>query len=319
MDNGVENVSDLREKIQQLEAQVARMQKDADVDPDLRIEAQKIISMESACIEWGATAERSVQLCANRLQFIREHAKSEAEARLARYESQAVEVTSSRIYSEWDEYKKAAHAKGIGGMDISSWLTGQLLDALRSLAVMREENERLTKKLLISETMVEADEADLTRLEAELSLRTQERDTLQAEHDDITALLKQCGYGTIDEMLPKFRESWTLNKERDAALSYANLCDEHTDHMKRGHMPSAMCVRCRLTQATNLRFNAEKERDALRDLAAAAYQFAGANDAPVAWLDALSNAARGETFSTDRLLPYVPAWKLDALTERSKP
>jgi hypothetical protein len=47
-----------------------------DVDPDLRIEAQKIISMEATCIEWGATAEQSVELCAERLQAIREAALS---------------------------------------------------------------------------------------------------------------------------------------------------------------------------------------------------------------------------------------------------
>lgn len=46
------------------------------------------------------------------------------------------------------------------------------------------------------------------------------------------------------------------------------------------------------------------ERDALRRLAMCAYQLAGAHDAPVTWLDALSAASVGEPFSTDGLLPY---------------
>lgn len=48
----------------------------------------------------------------------------------------------------------------------------------------------------------------------------------------------------------------------------------------------------------------EAEVARLRSLAACAYQFAGAHDAPVAWLDALSAAANGEPFSDDGLLPY---------------
>jgi hypothetical protein len=47
----------------------------ATVDPDLHIEAQKIISMEASCIEWGATASRSIELCESRLTFIRQQAR----------------------------------------------------------------------------------------------------------------------------------------------------------------------------------------------------------------------------------------------------
>jgi predicted nuclease with TOPRIM domain len=46
------------------------------------------------------------------------------------------------------------------------------------------------------------------------------------------------------------------------------------------------------------------ENEKLRQLAACAYQFAGAHDAPVEWLDALSNAADGRPFDTSKLLPY---------------
>ena len=51
---------------------------------------------------------------------------------------------------------------------------------------------------------------------------------------------------------------------------------------------------------------AEAEVQALRDLGGCAYQMAGIHDAPVAWLDALSNAASGRPFSTEGLLPYMP-------------
>jgi hypothetical protein len=41
----------------------------------------------------------------------------------------------------------------------------------------------------------------------------------------------------------------------------------------------------------------------LEELCAAAYQFAGALDAPEAWLDALWAASQGGTFSAGQLLP----------------
>ena len=47
--------------------------------------------------------------------------------------------------------------------------------------------------------------------------------------------------------------------------------------------------------------------DDYKDLVAAVYQFAGAMDAPVKWLDVLSAAANGEWFSTDGLLPFAKA------------
>lgn len=48
------------------------------------------------------------------------------------------------------------------------------------------------------------------------------------------------------------------------------------------------------------------EVEALRGLAACAYQMAGVHDAPVEWLDALSDAASGLPFDTENLLPYMP-------------
>lgn len=50
----------------------------------------------------------------------------------------------------------------------------------------------------------------------------------------------------------------------------------------------------------------QAEIEALRELCGMAYQLAGVHDAPEEWLDALSNAAAGRSFSTDGLLPYIP-------------
>lgn len=56
------------------------------------------------------------------------------------------------------------------------------------------------------------------------------------------------------------------------------------------------------------------ELDKLRGLCACAYQLAGAVDAPLPWLDALSEAANGLPFSDDGLLP-VGLEQLDAFGE----
>lgn len=58
----------------------------------------------------------------------------------------------------------------------------------------------------------------------------------------------------------------------------------------------------------------EAERDKLRELCRCAYQMAGSHDAPVAWLDALGDAANGTPLAEwrvqgglgDVLLPYCP-------------
>lgn len=50
----------------------------------------------------------------------------------------------------------------------------------------------------------------------------------------------------------------------------------------------------------------QQEVSKLRILSAAAYQMAGAHNAPEEWLDALSEAADGRPFETEKLLPYVP-------------
>ncbi len=51
----------------------------------------------------------------------------------------------------------------------------------------------------------------------------------------------------------------------------------------------------------------------LRNLAACAYQLAGWHDAPEKWLDALSDAANGDDFDPDNLLPYLGPDNVDPL------
>jgi len=96
------------------------------------------------------------------------------------------------------------------------------------LAVMREELDTLRHE---KEFLIENNVKSMTLSRDELALRTQERDALQGEHDSIATTLKHCGYGTIDEMLPRFRESWALQKvmailtaERDALAKALKAC-----------------------------------------------------------------------------------------------
>lgn len=64
--------------------------------------------------------------------------------------------------------------------------------------------------------------------------------------------------------------------------------------------------RIELTIASTRAVELEAENRELRDLAASMYQFAGCHNARVDWLDALSAAARGESFTTENLLPVLP-------------
>ncbi len=63
-------------------------------------------------------------------------------------------------------------------------------------------------------------------------------------------------------------------------------------------------LRTHLTDAVRKHNELKEQNEKLRQLAACAYQFAGAHDAPVEWLDALSDAADGRPFDTSKLLPY---------------
>lgn len=72
------------------------------------------------------------------------------------------------------------------------------------------------------------------------------------------------------------------------------FCDIHADH--RGQP----CTKTGVTEVAQI--------EALQELCACAYQLAGAVDAPVAWLDALSAASMSRPFSCDGLLPlYEPS------------
>jgi hypothetical protein len=52
-----------------------------------------------------------------------------------------------------------------------------------------------------------------------------------------------------------------IQLERDALLSYTNLCEEHKLDCATGHRPFTKCASCLLTTATRMRFKAENERD----------------------------------------------------------
>lgn len=63
----------------------------------------------------------------------------------------------------------------------------------------------------------------------------------------------------------------------------------------------------------------EEERDKLRELAACAYAGLGAEcELPEVWLDALNNAASGEAFSLDGLVPFESVAMRDLAAELSR-
>lgn len=57
------------------------------------------------------------------------------------------------------------------------------------------------------------------------------------------------------------------------------------------------------------------ERDALREVCAEAYQFAGAYDAPEAVLDKLSAAANGDEIPKESYLPIESSWYIKRIDE----
>lgn len=62
----------------------------------------------------------------------------------------------------------------------------------------------------------------------------------------------------------------------------------------------------------------QAEVEVLRELCACAYQMAGVHDAPLVWMDALSNAANGCKFDTCGLLPYMQEQVCDAESQVKK-
>jgi hypothetical protein len=63
------------------------------IPEDLRRMAAQIIAMEAACIEWGATAERSRELVSEQLMILRESEQAFAAERIA---ALSAEVASLR-------------------------------------------------------------------------------------------------------------------------------------------------------------------------------------------------------------------------------
>ena len=63
----------------------------------------------------------------------------------------------------------------------------------------------------------------------------------------------------------------------------------------------------------------EAERDKLRELAATCYAGLGGEcDLPESWLDALNNAASGEAFTTDGLLPFVSPIQAELIKQTNR-
>jgi len=62
------------------------------VPEDLRRMAAEIVRVEAACIEWGATAERSIELVVEQLMILRTAEQAFAAERIALLESKLAEA-----------------------------------------------------------------------------------------------------------------------------------------------------------------------------------------------------------------------------------
>ena len=87
----------------------------------------------------------------------------------------------------------------------------------------------------------------------------------------------------------------------------------HTGSRIRGYSPAR--VQSLLDRIARL----EAERDKLRELAATCYAGLGGEcDLPESWLDALNNAASGEAFTTDGLLPFVSPIQAELIKQTNR-
>lgn len=128
------------------------------------------------------------------------------------------------------------------------------------------------------------------------------RDAYEAMHEQVEAKDRE-----IAELRARAAEQ---QEAVDQAVAMAEYLE--------GHSKGAMAERVK----TALSAKFAQERIAyvtkLKELASCAYQAMGAHDAPVNWLDALSNAAVGRPFETESLLPYAPQAVCDAVKERDE-
>lgn len=116
-------------------------------------------------------------------------------------------------------------------------------------------------------------------------------------------------YANIRKALKAIQASARRHKhKRDSAyLDFRGACDP-------GTIRELSAERDQLVSSLEaLRAEVEK----LRALAACAYQMAGMHDAPLVWLDRLSDAANGDELPDvdtlmDELLPYQPGTVADA-------
>lgn len=97
----------------------------------------------------------------------------------------------ARIWDEWHEYKTAQHAKGVGGQDLSVWLTERCVASKSQSAELTRKLEELTP--LLSNAIRERNkydaecdrlEAKVEDLEAKLAAMTEDRDLWAKDHGD---------------------------------------------------------------------------------------------------------------------------------------
>jgi|ERR1700733_6100314 len=218
MDNGVENVSDLKDRIKQLEILLGNSVKSFD---NLRkANHESLTETLAAAFEQQQRADK-------------------AEARLARYESQAVELPPLELTAQ--DWTGTTHLS----VAMRSCRKRQLLDALRSLAVMREELDTLRHE---KEFLIENNVKSMTLYRDELALRTQERDRLKERfsglasdylHEDDRFVIKFAiamsekldkkraeGYdGWRDECTPEFlAKSFLKHISKGDPVDVANFC-----------------------------------------------------------------------------------------------
>jgi chromosome segregation ATPase len=141
---------------------------------------------------------------------------------LCQLSSADVKLIVARIDSLTQDIDKSKQAF----TDLREADQGSLTEALAAALEQMQRADRaeseittLRQELTQQTNLTEGMRSERNIMQDQLIQANAERDALKEEHDTISTLLRNCGYGTIDEMLPKFRESCVLQKviaEREA-------------------------------------------------------------------------------------------------------
>ena len=105
----------------------------AEIPEDLKLKSKELIATEASYIEWGASAEQSVNLVAKALLAARE----ESEQEVAHYKQEAEDF----------------HASAKAELEVSKKLNGQLISALADILRLRERIATLTAELARADQM----------------------------------------------------------------------------------------------------------------------------------------------------------------------